>query len=197
MRWDAILRFLEICILSGTMIFIYWQAKTASDEYKIKNKPVVGVESIAALFSVGNDPRSGKPAIWNASTKAFMCEDKPIDVQGIVAQVVIKNFGTEPAIDFNCDSMLSIGNTEVKTKDPEFKSFIMMPGQTRQYFTTVTKESVYDAFMNNKPIKLKYVIKYSDMTKKKELFESTAEISLISEGNLIARIIDGQFKDKR
>jgi hypothetical protein len=188
--------FWEICILSLTMLFIFWHAKTASDEYRIKNKPVVGIESVAASFSV-HDPRAGLPAIWNAVNKNFMSEDKPIEVLGISVNVVVKNFGTEPAINYNCDSVLLIGNTEVKTKDPEFRSSIMMPGQTIIYLPTVPKESVYYAFTNNKPIKLKYVIKYSDLTNKKELFEYSAEISLISDGNLIPRIIDAQFKDRR
>lgn len=185
-------------ILFGTMLIIGYQAKIASNEYKAKNKPVVGIDSPVVTFLLPDgDRRIGKPAIWNESKKKFFCAGKEADVQGAIIQVKIKNFGTETAVDFIPNIELCIGNKVIKTVDSELKPNIIMPGQVFISNPTISKEDLYDACSNNEQIKIKYSFKYSDLTKKKELFEYLGELLIFEKNKISIRIMNTSFKDNR
>lgn len=195
------LYFIEVIntlILLGTMLFIWQQTKISDREYKIRNKPIVGIEEVDASYIIPEgDARVGKPISWDEASKEFFCDGKQVAAEGCVIKVKIKNFGTEPALDFNIDAELCIGDTSIKTKDPEFKNSAMMPSQVMFNTSTVSKQSLYDAFKNKKQIKLKYKFKYSDLTKRKDLFEYYAEILIWDTKKMSTRIVDTQILDTR
>jgi len=185
-------------ILFLTMLSIFLQTKIALNAYWAKNKPVVGIENASVHFiPPKGDARMGKIVTWSEDTKKFICEDKPMDVQGCIIEVKIKNFGSEPALDFNVDTKLWIGNTFIKTENPESKNYIIMPGQTVVTRPIISAANLQDAYLNKKKIKVTYNFKYSDLTRKKELFEYFAELVVLDNNKITANIINGDFKDKR
>lgn len=193
-----LLQAVNTLILLGTMLFIWQQTKISDKEYKARNKPIVGIEGIdtVAVIPQGDD-RSGKPFSWSEASREFFCDGKQINIEGCIIKVKIKNFGTEPALDFNIDSEIWIGNTSIKTLDPEFKGSVIMPNQIVANTSTISKQSIYDAFLNKKQIKLKFRFKYSDTTRKKNLFEYSAEVSILGTSNISPRIVNVELLDRR
>jgi len=184
-------------ILFITMLVILWQATIAQSEYRAKNKPIVGIDNFSATFVLPvNDPRVGKLIVWEANKKTFICDGKEADVQGLVIRVPIKNFGTQPAIDFNFDVEIWLGNRVIKEIHPELRPSIIMPGQVFLCSSTIIKPDLYNAFNNNELIKLKYSFKYTDLTKKRDLFEYSAEL-LFDQKIMQLILINSSFKENR
>lgn len=92
---------------------------------------------------------------------------------------------------------LWIGNTSIKTIDSEFQSSVIMPNQIMTSTSTISKQSIYDALLSKKKIKLKYRFKYSDITRKKDLFEYSTEVVISDTKNISPGIVDAQIIDRR
>lgn len=185
-------------ILFCTMLIIFWEARIASMEYRAKNKPVVGIENVIANFiPPEGDPRIGTPVIWNENSKAFFCERRRFDAQGLMIQVQIRNFGTDPATNFWHDMELWIGNRSIKTIDPEFKNSMIMPGQFRIDFYNISKADLLNTFINKESVKIKYILKFGDLTTKKEPFQYSAEVLVIDQNRILPRVANCVFVDNR
>lgn len=163
-------------------------------ELKMKNKPVVGVDTIRHIFGVEDTGKIGKHTSWNPEKQKFYCELEPIDVKGVQFYINLKNFTSEPATKVHLDTELWVGKTQMpKTVDQE-EDKIIMPSQTVTNSATITKEPLLEALKNKNEIVLKIKIKYSDLSEIEDIFEYYMEANF--DGNSIINK-KSYFKDRR
>lgn len=163
-------------------------------EFKMRNKPVVGVDIIKPIFGIEGTEKIGKKILWNPKEQNFYCESSPIDVIGVKFDILIKNFTSEPATKLFLDTELWIDNTLMpKTVDQE-EDKIIMPSQILINSATLPKEPLLEALKNKKEIILKIKIKYSDLSETEDIFEYYMEANF--DGNSIINK-KSNFKDNR
>ena len=163
-------------------------------EFKMKNKPVVGVETIKAIYGIKEAEKFGKEILWNPKEQKFYCELSPIDVTGVRFDIHIKNFTSEPATKISLDTELWIDNTLMPKKVTPEEDKIIMPSQKFTNSATLTKEPLLGALKDKKEIILKTKIKYSDLSEIEDIFEFYMEAKFDGRDITIEK---SYFKDKR
>lgn len=163
-------------------------------EFKMRNKPAVGVKDINYKFGIEDTEKIGKKVFWNLQEQEFYCESSPIEITGIRFDVIIKNFTSEPATKVHIDVELWIDNTLMpKTVIPE-EDKIIMPLQEVTHSAPLGRNYLINALKNKKEIILKIEIKYSDLSEREDIFEFYMETNFDGTRFIIKK---SHFKDKR
>jgi hypothetical protein len=185
-------------ILLGTMGVIYWQASIASKEYKARNKPVIGINSVKSTFVLeDNDQCLNKAISWDFKRRTFTCENGTPSIKGFLTNIEIKNFGTEPATNFNTEAEIIIGKKQIKDITPTLINSMIMLGQPSIYTATVSREDITMAFLNKEQVKFRYTFKYGDITMRKGLFEYSSDIVVVNENSTVPVVMNCDLKDMR
>ena len=187
------------------MLLVFWQAKTANDEYRSKNKPVIGLDSPSALYILhDDDPNIGKNIAWDEKKKIFTCSDKEckgveVKVKSLIIRTPIKNYGVEPAIDLKGSQEITIGNKFIRNEYSKLNGNTVMPNQTLFNTVIISDEDLVNSFFNKEKISIKYNFDYSDLSRKKELFEYSTELIVKDkDSNMMSlMVVDSKFKDNR
>ena len=186
------------------MLLVFWQAKTANDEYRSRKKPVIGLDSPSAIYILDNDKNVGKNIAWDEKKKKFTCSDKEcqgveVEVKSLIIRTPIKNYGVEPAIDLKGSQEITIGNKFIRNEYNQLNGNTVMPNQTLFHTVIISDEDLINAFLNKEKISIKYNFNYSDLSRNEKLFEYSTELIVKDKDSNIMSLmsVDSKFKDNR
>jgi len=172
-----------------TMLLMWRQVRIANKEFKLRNRPVVGISNIEGKYSIKDESKLGKNIFWNTKENKFYCEDNPIDIENYRIFLEIKNYGSEIAVDLVTDNEIFVGNTSIKIVGEKQSKMSILPKQTVKRILEISREIITGAFRQAHNITINIFIYYSDFERKPNQFKYEAKILFLENRQISLSIL--------